>query len=270
MDEHKIRSILQDALEEEIPSSQVQLWPAVKASLVAGEHKLVQQGEKMNTVKSHHVPRFAFAALVIAVLLTVAFVTPQGRAFAQSVLQFFMRAPDTTFPVPPPLLEVQSDPDPSVPTAEPSAPLISVIEAEARVGFDIAELPFVPYGFDYLGARLYGNAVNIVYRAPGYGGNLSIMQSRDGFVQSDWDGVPADAIVPVKIGGLDGEFVRGMFVVYAGETSATWNPDAPILRLRWVKDDIWFEMTKFGDAQAIAYLDQTGLIELAESLIIKP
>ncbi len=48
MDHKKIRSILQDALEEEIPPSQVQLWPAVKASLVAGKH-LLQQGENMNT-----------------------------------------------------------------------------------------------------------------------------------------------------------------------------------------------------------------------------
>ena len=270
MDEHKIRSIMQDALEEEIPSSQVQLWPAVKASLVAGEHQLVQQGEKMNTVKSHHVPRFAFAVLAITILLTVAFVTPQGRAFAQSVFQFFMRAPDTTFPVPPPLLEVQSDPNSSVPTIEPPAPLISVTEAEARVGFDVAELPFMPDGFDYLGARLYGDVVSVEYRAHDYGGHLIIKQSQGGFDQSDWDQVPADAIVPVKIGELDGEFVQGRFVVYAGETVAAWEPDASILRLRWVKHGIWFEMTKSGDAQATKYLDQARLIELAESLVVKP
>jgi len=57
-----------------------------------------------------------------------------------------------------------------------------------------------------------------------------------------------------------------MFVVYPNETSATWNPDAPVLRLRWVKDGIWFEMAKFGDVVPIEYLDQAGLIELAESL----
>jgi hypothetical protein len=74
----------------------------------------------------------------------------------------------------------------------------------------------------------------------------------------------------LNIGELDGEFVRGRFVVYVGETVATWEPDASILRLRWVKDGIWFEMTKSGHAQAIEYLDQAGLIELAESLVIKP
>ena len=267
MDDRKIRSALQDALEEEMPSGQVQLWPAVKASLVARTHQL--EGEKMNTAKSYRTPRLAFVILAIVAMLAVAFVTPQGRAFAQSVLQFFMRAPGATFPLPS-LLMGQSDPDRSVPTAEPPAPLISVAEANARVGFGVADLPFVPDGFNYLGARLYGSAVNVEYEACDHGGNLLIKQSQEGFDQSDWDQVPADAIVPVKIGELDGEFVRGTFVVYPGETVARWNADASLLRLRWVGDGIWFEMTKFGNSEAIAYLDQAELIELAESLVVKP
>ena len=82
--------------------------------------------------------------------------------------------------------------------------------------------------------------------------------------------MPACAVVPIKIGEWDGEFAQGTFVVYAGETVATRNPDAPILRLRWVQDGIWSEMTRTGNAEAIAYLDQAGLIELAESLSIQP
>ena len=69
---------------------------------------------------------------------------------------------------------------------------------------------------------------------------------------------------------MDGEFARGTFVVYAGETAATWNPDAAILRLRWVQDGIWFEMAKWGDVEEIEYLGQAGLIELAESLAVRP
>lgn len=269
MNNKKMRSILQDALEEEIPSSQVKLWPAVKASLVAGNHERVQQGEKMKPKKLYRIPRLAFVISMIVALLAVAFLTPQGRALSQTILQFFVPTENTTFPLQPSQI-VPSEPDPSAPTAEPPAPLTSVAEAEARVGFGVAELPFVPDGFNYLGARLYGNTVSIEYEAQGGGGNLNIKQSQEGFMQSDWDKVPADAIVPTKIGELDGEFVRGTFVVYAGETVATWNPNAPILRLRWVKDGVWFEMTKFGNAEAIEYLDQAGLIELAESLAVKP
>jgi len=269
MDDKRIQSILQEALEEEIPASQIQLWPAVKANLLAGKRQTRQQGEKMNTSKTFRKPRFAFAILLIVVLLAIVLMTPPGRSFAQSVLQFFIPAENTTFPLLPSQI-VEREPDPAASTALPPSPLISVAEAEAQVGFDIAELPSVPDGFDYLGARLYGNAVNIEYDAKGGGGHLVIQQSRDGYNQSDWEKVPADVIIPVKIGDLDGAFVQGIFVVYPGDTSATWNPDAPVLRLRWQQDGIWFEIAKFGDVYVIEYLDQAALIELAESLVFQP
>jgi hypothetical protein len=37
-----------------------------------------------------------------------------------------------------------------------------------------------------------------------------------------------------------------------------------------VDDGIWFQLTKYGDVVAIEYLDQKGLVALAESLTIKP
>jgi hypothetical protein len=269
MDSKKIQSILREALEEQIPPSHVNLWPVVKADLVAREHPLLQRGEKMRTIEPRRVPRVAFAILMIVALLVVALVTPQGRSFAQSVWQFFARAESTTFPLGPSQI-ITSEPAASAPTAEPPAPLTSVAEAEAEVGFRVAELPFVPEGYNFLGARLYGDTVSIEYEAQGGGGHLIIRQSREGFSQSDWEKVPASAIFPVKIGELDGEFAEGTFVAYTGETSAQWNPDAPILRLRWLQDGVWFEMSKFGDVQAVEYLGQAGLIKLAESLAIKP
>jgi hypothetical protein len=267
MDANKLRSILKDALEEEIPPPDVQLWPAVKASLVAGGRP--QQGGNMNTNR-YRVPRLASAILVsVALLLALALVTPQGRTLAQGVLQLFKRAEGTLF-APQPSRATTGEDNRPAPTAEPPAPLVSVGEAEAQAGFDVAELPYVPDGLTYLGARLYGNAVHLEYETQDRGGHLMIAQSEGGFVQSDWDQVPAQAIVPVQIGEQDGELVRGMFVVYAGKKTARWNPDAPILRLRWVQDGVWFEMTKRGAAEAIAYLDQGALIDLAEGLAIRP
>jgi hypothetical protein len=266
MSNKKIQSILKDVLEEEIPSSQVNLWPAVKADLVAGKHQQHQQGDKMNTIKPRRIPRVAFAITLVLALLVVFIATPQGRSFAQSVLELFTRVESTTFPVKDSQI-VSGEPNETSPTALPPAPLISVAEAEAQVGFNVAEFPDIPEGFDYLGARLYGNNVSIDYMTKGYG-HLIIMQSQEGFYQSDWDNVPADAIVPVKIGELDGEFVQGTFVRYPGETIATWNPDASFTRMRWVDNGIWFEITLHGDAHE--YLDLAGLIKLAESLTIQP
>jgi hypothetical protein len=268
MEKQEIQSVLQDALEEEIPSSQVQLWPIVKANLVAGESPLNQQGVKMNTIKLQRTSRLMFVILTLVVLLVIFLVTPQGRSFAQSILQFFSRAEETTFPLDDSQI-VSNEPETLQPTALPPAPLLSVAEAEAQAGFDIAELPFIPHGFDYLGARLYGEVINIEYETPGKGGHLIISQTQDGFNQSEWDNVPAGEIASVKIGELEGEFVQGTFVVYPGENFATWNPEAAILRLRWMQDDILFEITKYGNVEAIEYLDQAGLIELAESLVFQ-
>ena len=269
MDDKKIQSILQDALEEEIPSPEIRLWPGILASLVAGKKTSNQQGEKMNSTQPRRLQRVAYTVLMMAALAAMAFITPQGRAFAQEILQFFSRAESNSFPLSPSQIP-GDDPNESIPTAEPPAPLVSVQQAELQAGFDAAELPSIPAGFEYLGARVYGNAIHLEYEAQGGGGNLMITQLKDGFIQSDWDQVPAEAIVPVNIGGLDAEFAQGTFIVPAGATSATWNPDAPILRLRWVKDGIWFEMAKFGDVERIEYLDQEGLIALAESMTYNP
>jgi hypothetical protein len=267
MDNKNLKSILQDALEDQIPASQVNLLPAVQARLVARKQSLVQQGEKMKKIRTR---KLAFSAMAIVALLAVALITPQGRALAQSVLHLFTRAESDTLPLQPwqmPASEVvQADA-----TALPPSQLITIIsDAERLAGFDVAELASTPEGFTFLGARLYGNAISLEFEAQGGGGNLIIMQSRDGYVQSDWDKVPADAISPVKIGEVDGEFVQGTFVVFAGDTSATWNPEAAILRLRWVRDGVWFEMTKFGDVESIEYLDQAGLIELAKNMVFTP
>jgi len=264
MDDRNIKSILQDALEEEMPASQIDLLSAVQSRLVAGKQFSQQQGARM---KQRYMQRIAFSALASALLLVITLVTPHGRAFAQDVLQFFRRTDSKTFDLEPsqivPVEMAQTEA-----TAIPPSPIISVLEAETQAGFDVLELPSVPAGFNYLGARLHGNTVSIEYEALGHGGNLIIIQSQDGYWQSDydWDKVPEDAIVPVKIGEMDGEYVKGTFVVYPNDTVATWNPDAAMLRLRWVKEGIWFEMAKFGNVEGIEYLDQAEMVELAESL----
>lgn len=269
MNPKSIQSVLQDALEDTIPASKIHLWPAVKANLVAGKFQAHQQGEKMITTRTQRMPKLALAIIIILALFVILLVTPQGRSFAQSILQLFTRAESTAFPLEDSQIAA-SAPDPSAPTAMPPSPLISVAEAEAQVGFSAAELPYIPDGFEYLGARLYGKNINIEYETRDKGGHLIIQQSQEGFYQSGWDQVPADAVAQVKIGEVDGEFVQGTFVRYPGETSATWNPDAAILRLRWEKDGVWFEITKYGNAEAIRYLDHSGMIEIAESLIYKP
>jgi len=236
MDNKHIQSILQNALEEEVPSSQVDLWKDVKASLVAGN--TIQQGEKMNTAQPRRISRVVLATLMVIVLLALAFVTPQGRAFAQNVLQFFNRAQSKELPLPAGQVAAPEDAQ-SMPTAQPPAPLVSVADAEKTSGFDAKVLPATPKGFEFAGAMAINGGISIQYQAQGNGGQLVINESTNGFMQSDWDQAPEDAITQVMVGDLDAEVVQGAYVVYPNETTAKWNPDAPILRLRWIEAGVW-------------------------------
>ena len=265
MDQKNIQSILQEALEQEIPSAQIDLLSNVKERLVAGA---TQQGEKMNLTKSRRISHLAFASVMILALLVVAFVTPQGRAFAQSVLQFFRRSDSYVLPLPPE--QIAPTPSGVEPTAQPPTPPVSIEEAEALAGFDAKELPSTPTGFVFAGAMAGKGGMSIQYQAQGGGGALIINESTQGFMESEWDQAPVEYITPATIGKLDAEIVQGAYVVYPGETVAQWNPEAAIIRLRWIEDGIWFEMAKFGGVESVAYLDKDGLIALAESMVYKP
>ncbi|HUM71066.1 MAG TPA: hypothetical protein PLK31_19725, partial [Chloroflexota bacterium] len=154
--------------------------------------------------------------------------------------------------------QVITQSDPAAATAVPPAPLVSIIEASAQAGFPVAALPATQTDFVLQGARVYGGAVHVEYEARGGDGYLIISQSRDGYLQSDWDQAPAEAATPVQIGELPGEFVAGTFVVYAGDSSATWNADAP--------DGVWMQMQRYEDNRSSN--DSAGLVALAESLVI--
>ena len=209
--------------------------------------------------------KMAVGVLAVIALVAVGLATPQGRAVAQDILQFFTRAEGREMPLQPWQI-VQPGSVESEPTAEPPAPFINIIEAEKQAGFDAAELPAVPSGLEFLGARLYGKAISIEYAAPGADGYLILKQSREGFIQSDWDHVPADAVIPVRIGDLDAEFAQGTFVVLPGDASASWNSSMPVLRLRWVRDGTWYELVRSGNGAPAASLDQAALVALAGSL----
>lgn len=262
MDSKKVQSILQDAIEHEIPSAQIDLLPNVKARLVAGAN---QQGEKMSSTNSRPIRRIALAAWTVGALLAVTLVTPQGRAFAQSVLQFFRRSESNVLPLPAEL--AVATPAEGEPTALPPLPMMSVADAEQVAGFDAQELPVIPDGFEYLGAMASAGSISIQYDVHGGGGALVINESPNGFVQSEWDQAPAEAISQVMIGDLEAEIVQGVYAVYPNDPNAAhWNSEAPVLRLRWIKDGIYFEMAKFGGVEAIASLDQNALIALAASM----
>ena len=223
----------------------------------------------MNVVNSRRASRVVLATLVMGALMGSALATPQGRAFAQTVLQFFRRAESNVLPLPPGQIASPEEAQ-AIATAQPPAPIVSVAEAEQAAGFDARELSAVPEGFVFAGALGSPGSISIQYEAVGGGGSLVLNESTNGFIQSEWDQAPVESISQVKIGEMNAEIVQGSYVVYPGETVARWNSGAPILRLRWIQDGIWFEMAKFGGVERIEYLGQDELIELAASLTNAP
>jgi hypothetical protein len=265
MDRKNIQSILQDAVEHEVPSSQIDLLPNVKEHLVARRDTSFQQGEKMNPRKPRRIRRVVFAALMVVALMAIALTTPQARAIAQDIFKFFHRAESNVIPISPELIAA-SEATQAIATVTLPAPLVTISDAYQVVGFGFL-VPEVPDGFVLLGARANSTSISIEYEAQGGGGALIINESLHEFMQSEWDQAPVEAISQVKIGDLDAEIVKGGFVVFPGETVARWNPEAPILRLRWIFDGIWFEIAKLGDVESIEYLDRDALLELAERMM---
>ncbi|MCL4559483.1 MAG: hypothetical protein M1281_02570, partial [Chloroflexi bacterium] len=117
--------------------------------------------------------------------------------------------------------------------------------AEAAVGFDLKEPPGDLQGlvFSRAGANPTLHFATLIYTAIGGGSQLTISQVRGDMTASSWGEVPPSAAVEkVKVGEYDGEYVRGIFAVKPGATSATWWADGPVRRLRWREGDVLFEI----------------------------
>ncbi|MBK6646585.1 MAG: hypothetical protein IPG44_12735 [Anaerolineales bacterium] len=264
MDKKEIQSIIQEAVEKEIPASEIALWQTVKASLVEKQH---QQGVKMNTNKSRGVSRLAYATLAVAVLLTLAFFTPQGRAFAQQVFHFFTRADKDRYP----LQEWQKTPPAQTSSESPFK--YSVQEAESLAGYDVLSPVEVPFGMFFVGAS-YDEKYHIVAQAFGQSAEYielslwqqplehyqlcgDISQLCDNMLGGNLAGNSAD-IQTVQIGDLTGEYVEGVWNLT--DNGPVWEPTPFLKTLRWKNDTMIFEL--------IGGIDQTrdDLVKLAESI----
>lgn len=250
MEKKNIHSALQAALEEKIPSSEINLLPAIKASLVSGKH---QQGEKMNTKSSRKISRIAFAVVLLITVLTVALITPQGRAFAQSILQLFNRADQDSYPLQAWQLT------PPVQTSFESPFKYSISEAESLAGYDIFSPVEIPSGMVFAGAS-YDEKYHMVAQAFGqstdyielsiwqqpleyYRSCGDISQACDNMLGGNLAGASAD-IQTVQVGDSTGEYVEGVWELT--ENGPIWNSTPYAKTLRWKTDVMIFELVYNG------------------------
>jgi hypothetical protein len=285
MDNNKnIQSILRDALEKEVPSSQINLMPAIKSSLVAGN--IIRQGETINTIKPRRIPRAAFVTLIIIILLALALITPPGRAFAHSILQFFVRSQSDAIPMPTAKPMTWVDVTPGVPAATMTPlPLVAVFAREcgdfgsqtcsveqirSKVDFTVKEPANLPEGLYFVGATGGPDSIQISYQYKDLSGSLYITEERwKGNPSPQTDLVGASAKVEqVQIGGLTGEYFTGIFVAADEGNVAHWDPNFfGVETLRWVEDGISYTMEY---SYPPAPLGKEGLAALAQSMTTEP
>ncbi len=264
-----IQSLLEAEAEREIPSAEVELWPAVRQRLLASKQSKFQKGDPMRerSVSARRL-RLAVALPVVALLLS-AFVlfTPQGRALAQSVFRLFAPAQGVSLPAP---AGNATEPVATAPRPANLNTFATLAEAEQAIGFPLREFSTLPAGFTFTDVEVdtaQGKA-SIIYT--GNGERLVLVQSQGELAAPSWGDVPASAIESALIAGVHAEYVAGMFVEYPDTNKLTWNPDASLLRLRWSDGQTLYSLEKWGRSAAGDSLGKDAMIQLAEELMANP
>ena len=239
--------------------------------------------------------RMALAAMVIVILATLA-ATPQGRAWAQEVVQFFKRVNFTSIPVSPEEQEWMSARGetydlPLVPVFIPTpAPEMMSLEecqapqnihsyacqvayAESKLGFDLKEFPKTPEGWIFK-SIIFDTALQtatITYtHYSEHGGDFVLKQGFGEFQNAYgiWSLVPAEKVETVKIGSYTGEYVLGGFSLIQGDNEWRWYSEDSIQRLGWSDGSRWYYIEILPPSPGHITRDQ--LVELAASIVNSP
>lgn len=262
--------------------SEIDLWPTIRARLAAGKtFSQAKEPEMKSSTSNSKRFRAAFiGAITLLLALSLFFALPQGRAWANNILRFFTPSQSNTFTLPTQDTTYTITAIPTFVTTalagceDGSASLsyrCAVGTTEATLGFDVRELPSIPEGFAFAGtsANPSQNMIHITFTRDG--GELSITQVNGtptaSVWETTWGAVPSDSVEKVQINGVDGEYIRGMFVVKSQTgTKAEWEPDAPVQRLRWREGNMFFEIQMAGLPGDNDLIGKDWLISLAESL----
>jgi hypothetical protein len=269
MNNKKIQSILEDALAQEIPSSQIGLWPVIETHLVAGKHSSVQQGEKMKSIKRSH--RIAFVTVTVISLLTLALVTPQGRAFAQDALQFFTRTERDTYYSPPSDLTFEDTTPFHAECGISIHPTCSVEQVRSKVDFEVKEPAVLPEGMYFEGATGGPDIIELAYLhedVDRLGGELSVGVEATGRPSPVGTGTVAKSanVEQVLIGDLPGEYYTGM-LFQDDQGNVNFLPNEPMATLRWEDGGSTYTLFYYSRRYPLTKED---LVRVAESMTLEP
>lgn len=265
MNHKDIQSLLEEALEQEIPSSKINLWPAVKTELAAGNYVQFRQGEKMNPLKR---PQIAFALVTIVVLLALAFISPRGRAFAQDVLQFFTFAESDSYYSEPSDMTFEEMTPFHAECGVSIHPTCSVEYVRSKVDFEVKELAILPEAMYFEGATGGPDWIEMAYLHTDrdrLGGELSVMVEPSDKA-APWPVSKTANVEQVQIGNLTGEYQKGSFF-QDDYGNVTWQPNDPTTLLRWKDGGSTYTLYYYSTRYP---LTKDDLVRLAESMTLEP
>lgn len=242
--------------------------------------------------------RQTLAVFYLAIFLLIAFIglTPQGRAFAQNVIEFFTTTDQDSLPLSDEeLAQFYTPEQPRALTLVDVTPIsqsseycsspeaaktygceIKRIESELKI--DLKEFSTAPPNHTFMGVWFHPNTlstntdaymVEISYQGPGK--YLFLAQGIGNFPSdSDWDKVLQSAVQHVKIGEFEGEYVNGSFGLRNGDDKLTWDSSGTDQQIRWKEGDRWFKITALGGPGTSGYFDKEALISLASNMVYQP
>ena len=254
----------------------------------------IDPGQKTDIKNLRFKVGFTIATLV---LVSALLVTPQGRAWAQELVQFFKRIEATTIP-----LSEEQQKEIIVPIQQYELPLVKVLEpalspemagipecqnaqdpyayacqfayAESKLGFDLKEFPagYDDWKFESLYFDQVRKSAFSTYRLDtgdlGYG-QLTFQQTL-GVPERPLAQIPADQVRTVKIGPYNGEYVKGGFIPANDLSKMVWEDSDFEQRLAWSDGTRWYFLQLFGNAGEAKSIGRDQLIELAAGLVDHP
>jgi len=266
--------------------------------------EVMSHAGNMQTVRKNSITRLRFAfglTILLALVFLFMVLTPQGKAFAESIKHLFVTTDITEIPIDDPNIiasptfvptfEVTLIPatesgvkenfiSPEIASLSSSDPVCEedpkgyscqIAKAERKVGFDLKELPADPYTFKF--SELYitqSDEVWINYERIG-GGSYLLLYQAIGDMSSMYGSVPEDSIQEVKVGEYFGEYVIGNYFSDSSSSSYKWGYHGTY-RLRWTEGERKFELRHDGcvDLRYEFCTSPEQLIRIAEALVYQP
>jgi hypothetical protein len=269
-----------ERLTEKLHSIAQQIEPAGVFRLSL-ESELRTRHEQLHGKDSHrmtiYLRRLTTIAAAFVLLLAVILLVPPIRSLAQDIIDSLFTRADSNEKMH--TYQPITDADSSIVTAEEYyATLLTIEEAEALSNFDLKVPATTPPSYTFRGvsySEKYHSAM-LIYTLTGRG--LYITQQPVEFAgEGDWP-LGADAnIIQVQIGSLEGEYVQGGWYVKPADIEidkstglktekATWISEASERRLRWIDDEMQYEIRAMGGSEGHRYVGQQEMIEIALSM----